>query len=61
MRLRRALNIHLCFSVPSALLMPAMVYTGLTHRRTIHLLLAAVFAVLWTGTLVTGVFFVPMP
>ena len=55
--LRNALNIHLCFSVPSALLMPAMLYTGLTHRRTIHLCLAVVFGTLWIGTFVTGVFF----
>jgi uncharacterized membrane protein YozB (DUF420 family) len=55
----RALSIHLCFSVPSALLMPAMLYTGLTHRRTVHLTLACVFAVLWTGTFVTGIFFLP--
>ena len=31
--LLRALDIHLCFSVPSALLMPAMLYTGLSHRH----------------------------
>jgi uncharacterized membrane protein YozB (DUF420 family) len=57
--LRQALNIHLCFSVPSALLMPAMLYTGLTHRRGVHLALACVFGVLWLGTFVTGVFFLP--
>ncbi len=57
--LRRALDIHLCFSVPSALLMPAMLYTGLSRRRTAHLVLAGVFAVLWIGTFVTGVFFLP--
>jgi len=57
--LRRALNIHLCFSVPSALLMPLMLYTGLTRRRTLHLALAIVFGVLWVGTFVTGVFFLP--
>jgi len=56
---RKALNIHLCFSVPSALLMPAMLYTGLTHRRTVHLTLAALFGVLWIGTFITGVFFLP--
>ena len=55
----RALNAHLCFSVPSALLMPAMLYTGLTRRRGVHLALAAAFAVLWCGTFVTGVFFLP--
>src|SRR5215475_14153529 len=57
--LRRALNIHLCFSVPSALLMPAMLYTGLTHRRTPHLILAVLFGILWTGTFITGVFGLP--
>lgn len=57
--LRRTLDIHLCFSVPSALLMPAMLYTGLTHRRQIHLALAVVFGVLWIGTFITGVFFLP--
>jgi hypothetical protein len=55
--LQRALSIHLCFSFPAAALMPIMLYTGLTHRRSIHLLLAAVFGVLWTGTFITGIFF----
>jgi uncharacterized membrane protein YozB (DUF420 family) len=57
--LLKALNIHLCFSVPAALLMPAMLYTGLTHRGTVHLILAVVFGVLWSGTVVTGVFLLP--
>ncbi len=57
--LRQALNIHLCFSVPSALLMPAMLYTGLTRRRSIHLVLAAIFSVLWIGTVFTGIFHLP--
>src|SRR6266480_1555862 len=33
---RRTLNVHLCFSLPSALIMPFMLWTGLTHRRRIH-------------------------
>lgn len=57
--LRAALHRHLCFSLPSTLLMPAMLYTGLTHRRRLHLILAVVFAILWTGTFITGVFFLP--
>jgi uncharacterized membrane protein YozB (DUF420 family) len=57
--LSRALNIHLCFAVPSALLMPVMLYTGLKGLRQIHLSLATVFGVLWLGTFVTGVFFLP--
>jgi hypothetical protein len=51
------MKIHLCFSVPSLLLMPAMLYTGLSHKRTIHLTLACLFAVCWTGTFITGIFF----
>ena len=58
-QLSRALRIHLCFSVPAALLMPAMLYTGLTHRRTMHLALAWLFGVLWLGTVVTGIFWLP--
>jgi uncharacterized membrane protein YozB (DUF420 family) len=57
--IRRMLSIHLCFSIPSALLMPVMLYTGLKGHRRVHLSLAAVFGVLWTGTFVTGVFFLP--
>lgn len=54
-----ALGIHLSFSVPAAALLPFMLYTGLTHRRAIHIVLAIVFSVLWTGTFVTGLFFLP--
>jgi hypothetical protein len=55
--LKRALSIHLCFSLPATLLMPLMLFTGSTHRRRLHLTLAAVFVVLWAGTFVTGIFF----
>jgi hypothetical protein len=57
--LKRALSIHLWFSVPSAALMPIMLVTGLKHRRRIHLSLAALFAILWTGTVITGLFYLP--
>ena len=57
--LLQALHVHLCFSIPSALLMPIMLYTGLTHRRRLHLALAWLFGALWLGTFVTGVFFLP--
>jgi uncharacterized membrane protein YozB (DUF420 family) len=56
---RQALNTHLWFSVPSTFLMPAMLYTGLKGHRTVHLTFAALFGVLWTGTFVTGIFFLP--
>lgn len=53
------LNVHLCFSVPATVVMGAMLYTGLTHRREAHLYLAGIFTVLWIGTFITGVFFLP--
>ena len=56
---KRALTIHLCFSLPSALLMPFMLWTGLTHRRRLHLTLAVLFSLLWAGTFITGIFFLP--
>jgi uncharacterized membrane protein YozB (DUF420 family) len=54
---QRMLTIHLCFSIPSALLMPVLLLTGLRRLRTPHLVLAVVFAALWIGTFVTGIFF----
>jgi hypothetical protein len=56
---RRWLTIHLFFSVPAAVLLPVMLYTGRTHRGTLHVILAVLFCVLWAGTFVTGVFFLP--
>jgi hypothetical protein len=56
---RQMLHIHLWFSVPSAVLLPVMYFTGKTGRRRLHLPLAMVFAILWTGTFVTGIFFLP--
>jgi uncharacterized membrane protein YozB (DUF420 family) len=53
------LYVHLSFSVPAALLLPCMLVTGLRGKRKIHLMLAAVFAILWTGTFITGIFFLP--
>ena len=57
--LNRRLVIHLYFAVTSALLMPVMLYTGLTHRRRPHLALAWLFGALWLGTFITGVFTLP--
>jgi uncharacterized membrane protein YozB (DUF420 family) len=57
--LREALNRHLWFSVPSTFVMPAMLYTGLKGYVRVHLTLAACFVVLWTGTFITGIFFLP--
>ncbi|VTR90715.1 unnamed protein product [Gemmata massiliana] len=51
---RQALYTHLWFSVPSALLLPAMILTGKLRRKQLHLALAFVFLLLWSGTVVTG-------
>jgi Ni/Fe-hydrogenase subunit HybB-like protein len=56
---RDALAVHLGFAVPAAILLPAMYITGARTYKTVHRLLAVVFLVLWTGTFVTGVFFLP--
>jgi hypothetical protein len=53
------LKVHLCFSIPSAILLPILLYTGLRRRIRIHYPLALVFLVFWIGTFVTGVFFLP--
>lgn len=56
---RQALRIHLWFSMPSAVLLFAMLFTGLKHKRTIHIAMGIAFSVLWIGTFITGVFFLP--
>jgi hypothetical protein len=54
-----ALGVHLSFSMPAALLLPLMLATGLGRRRNWHVGMGVVFLVLWAGTFVTGVFFLP--
>ncbi len=54
-----ALWVHLCFSLPSALLLLLMLPTGWRRRRKLHIALGLVFLVFWTGTFITGVFFLP--
>ena len=51
---RQALRTHLWFSVPSTLLLPAMIVSGKMRLKRLHLVLAAVFSALWTGTVITG-------
>jgi subtilisin family serine protease/uncharacterized membrane protein YozB (DUF420 family) len=52
------LRVHLSFAIPSALLMPAMLWTGMKRRR-IHRKLTVVFALFWILTFITGIFFLP--
>jgi hypothetical protein len=54
-----ALFVHLSFALPSAVLLPLMFYLGWRHKRSLHIGLGILFLVLWTGTFITGVFFLP--
>jgi len=56
---RESLWVHLRFAVPSAVMLPVMLYTGKTRRKTLHIVFGVVFTILWTGTFVTGVFYLP--
>lgn len=53
------LYIHLGFSVPAALVLPVMLYTGLKGHARFHVALGVVFLLLWSGTFITGIFFLP--
>jgi hypothetical protein len=56
---RKALRLHLWFSIPAAIMLPVMYFTGRTGRGRLHFSLALVFVILWAGTFVTGIFFLP--
>jgi hypothetical protein len=56
---RRPLLVHLCFSVPATLVLVLMMYTGRFHRGRTHRALSGLFIVLWVGTVVTGLFYLP--
>ncbi len=56
---RAALRVHLFFAVPSALLLPVMLISGVKRRRVFHISVGVGFLALWTGTFITGVFFLP--
>jgi uncharacterized membrane protein YozB (DUF420 family) len=49
--------IHLGFSIPSALLLPVMLWSGKTYRGTLHFYLGLLFLLFWSGTFITGIFF----
>ncbi len=56
---RQALFVHLWFAVPSAVLLLVMMGSALLKWKRFHRACGLVFAVLWLGTFVTGVFFLP--
>ena len=56
---RQALRVHLCFAIPSAILLPAMILSGARHWVKLHVACGILFTLVWIGTFVTGVFFLP--
>jgi uncharacterized membrane protein YozB (DUF420 family) len=56
---KQALLVHLCFAVPSAVLLLVMMTTALLRWKRLHVACGLLFALLWLGTFVTGVFFLP--
>lgn len=56
---RQALLVHLCFAGPSAVLLLVMMGSALLRWKRVHVACGLVFAALWLGTFVTGVFFLP--
>lgn len=54
-----ALYVHLAFSLPAAVLLIVMLVTGLRRRITLHYSLGVLFLILWAGTFITGIFFLP--
>jgi hypothetical protein len=56
---RNALKIHLFFSVPAALILPIMFFSGKFKKRKVHVTLGIIFTLLWIGTFITGVFTLP--
>ena len=56
---RQRMTIHLCFSIPSTILLPLMLITGLTHRRWPHIVMGIAFLTCWAGTFYTGIFLLP--
>jgi hypothetical protein len=56
---KQALRIHLGFAVPSALLLPLMLWSGVRRRRKLHRLAGVLFLFLWAGTAITGIVYLP--
>ena len=56
---RQALRVHLCFAIPSAVLLPVMLFLGVKHWVKLHVACGILFTLVWIGTFITGVFFLP--
>ena len=55
-----AMLVHLWFSIPSSALLFVMLFTGLKRKRNWHIATGLLFSLLWTGTFITGIFFLPV-
>jgi hypothetical protein len=55
----QALRVHLCFAVPSAILLPVQFVFGVRHWKKMHIATGVLFTLFWIGTFITGVFFLP--
>ena len=53
------LYIHLCFAIPAALFLLVQFFTGILKRYKIHRITGILFLIFWTGTFITGIFFLP--
>ena len=56
---RQALHVHLYFAIPSAVLLPVMMFLALKHWVKLHVACGILFTYVWIGTFITGVFFLP--
>lgn len=56
---KKWLRIHLLFSIPATILLPIQFVCGIKGYRKAHVPLGILFTVLWLGTFVTGVIFLP--
>jgi hypothetical protein len=56
---RRILRVHLMFSIPAAILLPIQFVLGIKGYKKLHVPLGLLFLVLWIGTFVTGVIYLP--
>lgn len=53
------LRIHLWFAIPSTVLMGVMLFTGLKRKVVLHKGFSWLFLIFWTGTFLTGTFWLP--
>lgn len=53
------LRIHLLFAIPAAILLPIQFVLGIKGYKKAHVPLGLLFTLLWIGTFITGVIYLP--